>query len=106
MKRLIVSLLGAVVFAAAAQAQEPPAPPVATVDASAQAPVAEEAKSPPLSDRHCLRHTGTRIVARAERRARYKCAPAFGRAYTREELDRTGQVNIADALRMLDPSIH
>jgi hypothetical protein len=29
-----------------------------------------------------------------------------GRSYDREDLDRTGQTNIADALRMLDPSVN
>jgi hypothetical protein len=46
--------------------------------------------------RPCVRQTGTRI-------ARQHCQP--GRAYTREDIDRTGATNMADALRMLDPAI-
>jgi hypothetical protein len=33
-----------------------------------------------------------------------KCAE-FGRAYDRDDIDRTGAVDLADALRRLDPSI-
>ena len=65
-------------------------------------------------DRHCLRDTGSRITAAANARAERngkaesaaRCAPAFGRVYTREDIERTGFVNLADALRVLDPSIH
>ena len=66
-----------------------------------------------LSDRNCLRQTGSRIVARANRQAdelkdptRRRCAPVSGRSYDRDDLDRTGQTNVADALRMFDPSVH
>lgn len=53
-------------------------------------------------DRHCLRHTGTRIAPRQHRR----CTPASGRVWTRDDLARTGHVDVADALRALDPSIY
>lgn len=33
------------------------------------------------------------------------CARGPGRAYSQEEIQRTGQQNVADALRMLDPSV-
>jgi hypothetical protein len=64
---------------------------------------------PKSEDRHCLRSTGSRIVAsqnlRAEKEKKpQRCANAFGRAYTAEDLDRTGHIDIADALRSLDPS--
>jgi hypothetical protein len=35
-----------------------------------------------------------------------KCATAAGRAYSRADLDRTGSIDLADALRRLDPAIH
>ncbi len=67
----------------------------------------------PLSDRNCLRETGSRIVARANRQAdelkdptRRRCVSMSGRSYDRDDLDRTGQTDVADALRMLDPSVH
>lgn len=56
----------------------------------------------PGLERHCLRETGTRIRLRGERRA---CAPYSGRVWTRDDLDRTGEVDIASALRRLDVSI-
>ena len=69
-----------------------------------------------ISDRHCLRHTGSRITADRERRARNPaavdqagkqasaadCAPVVGRAYSRADIERTGAVDLADALRRLD----
>jgi hypothetical protein len=60
--------------------------------------------------RTCLRSTGSRIVAsrnlRAEKdRKPQGCAVAAGRVYTAEDLDRSGHMNLADALRSLDTSI-
>jgi hypothetical protein len=60
--------------------------------------------------RTCLRSTGSRIVAsrnlRAEKdRKPQGCAVAAGRVYTAEDLDRSGHLNLADALRSLDTSI-
>ena len=72
--------------------------PVTTADADARLAAEAEAKI----NRHCLRHTGSRLVARASNGQR--CVAAAGRVYTREDLDSTGAVNLADALRMLDAS--
>lgn len=116
LKISLISLLGAVALTAMAQAAEPQAAPAAdTITAQA-----EEAKKPPMSDAYCLRHTGTRITSRAAdktadkadanaakaRTSRTCSNGTIGRAYTRDDLDRTGEVDIADALRKLDPSIH
>lgn len=72
----------------------------------------------PLDDHRCLRHTGSLITTsrnqRDERRAptsttsknKPRCAPVAGRAWSREDLERTGANNVADALRMLDPSVY
>lgn len=57
-----------------------------------------------IADRRCLRATGSRIVT-AERDGR-KCANGPGRVYSRDDLDSTGAVDLANALRRLDPSIH
>jgi len=118
MKRLKNSLLGvfgALAFAVAAQAAEPQTPPADTA-AATQA----DAKKPPVDDAYCLRHTGTRITTRAADRAAEKgdanaaaarkprsCSNGMiGRSYSRDDLDRTGDINVADALRKLDPAIH
>lgn len=100
MKRLLLTaLLAGVVPAVLAQAA--PAEP-----AAAPATQVADATQEPLSDRYCLRETGSRIVARQNAKGQKRCNAMAGRAYTREDLDRTGQVNIADALRMLDPAVH
>lgn len=120
MKRLkisFISLLAAVAFTAMAQAAEPQATPAADTAVTAQA---DDAKRPPASDAYCLRHTGTRITSRAADKAADKAGAnaatarksrtcnngAIGRAYTRDDLDRTGETDLADALRRLDPAIH
>jgi hypothetical protein len=118
---LFASLLCGLAFAAGAQnaTLEPVASAPSDASATtASAPAGEQrdlrAESDrPLSDRNCLRETGSLIVAsqnaRADRRkdpSERRCAPVHGRSYDREDLDRTGQTNIADALRMLDPSVN
>ncbi len=57
-----------------------------------------------LSDTHCLKQTGSRIAPRADKQGR-KCVSANGRSYSKEDLDRTGEIDLADALRRLDPAI-
>jgi len=121
MKHVMISLLGALAFAAAAQAAGPQATPatdtpaqvapaadtaLATQDADAAPAAPDEAKVPDLNDRTCLRETGTNIRSRSTSSKDRKCIGANGRAYTREDLQHTGEVDIADALRKLDPSIH
>jgi len=112
LKISLISLLGAVAFTAMAQAAEPQTIPATDTTAATQA----DAKKPPVSDAYCLRHTGTRITSRAvdkaganaatARKSRTCSNGAIGRAYTRDDLDRTGDINLADALRKLDPAIH
>jgi hypothetical protein len=104
MKRLMISLLGALAFTAAAQTA-----PSQTTSPAADAPTAAQtdAKKPEINDAYCLRYTGSRITSRTDSRKARTCnATAIGRAYNRDDLDRTGEINIADALRKLDPSIH
>lgn len=71
---------------------------------------AEAAAPAPQSVRNCMRHTGSRIVAaqnmRAEKQGKpQRCASGPGRVYSSDELDRTGHINLAEALRSLDTSI-
>lgn len=103
---LLASVLCGLAFAAGAQ----------TVTASAQADVGDAQSrdaADRISDRNCLRHTGSRITAQANARAdarkdksKRECAPLSGRSYTREDIDRTGALDIGEALRRLDPSVH
>lgn len=109
MKRLaLLVTLSCLAFAASAQTPvDAPAPPVEpqVAVADAVAPEAtEQAATRDLNDRNCLKHTGTRISPRADRNGR-KCANVVGRAYNRDDLNRTGAVDLADALRRLDPAV-
>lgn len=121
MKRVMISLLGALAFVSVAQASEPQATPatdtpgqvapaadtaLATQDAATAPAAQDETKRPDLNDRTCLRETGTNIRSRSTSSRDRKCIGANGRAYTRDDLQGTGEVDIADALRKLDPSIH
>jgi hypothetical protein len=47
----------------------------------------------------CLKETGTRLPPPPG-----QCA-GFGRSYSGEDMDRTGQIDAGAALQMLDPSI-
>ena len=70
-----------------------------------------------VRDHNCLRETGSLIVAAQNRRAlrdararheqtvEVKCAN-YGRAYTQGDIRSTGALNLADALRELDPGVH
>jgi phosphate-selective porin len=109
MKRLaLLTALLALSFAASAQtpATTPAAPadPAAAVSDTAEAAAADKlASEDKLADRNCLRETGSRVI-RADSKGR-KCAIGPGRSYTKEDIDRTGSIDLADALRKLDPSI-
>jgi len=109
MKPLSLLALTACLMAGVAQAQTaaPPAEPApATAPATdAAVPASEKPKNddkPRLSDAQCIRNTGSRVRPRD---AKTPCNGQPGRAYTRDDLDRTGQTGLAEALRTLDPSI-
>ena len=111
MKRvLLASLLAACAFAASAQQASVSAQADASVrtDGATQAQVQADTKSKTDIDRNCLRQTGTHIRDRSatDGKGRKRCVAANGRVYTRDDIDRTGQTDIAEALRQLDPSIH
>lgn len=87
-------------------ARTQPAPPADTAAADRVAAAASD----DAAARNCLRSTGSRIVdarnLRAQREGKpQQCTNAAGRVYTREDLDRSGYVDLADALRALDTSI-
>lgn len=78
--------------------------------AEATETTAAETTAPREPARTCLRSTGSRVTAAQNVRATkdgkpQRCAPVSGRVYTSEDIARTGQVDIHEALRMLDPSI-
>lgn len=110
MNRLsLMLLLAAGLMAATAQAQttaeQAPTTPPSTQDAAkateAGTPVTEADKKP-LSEANCIRETGSRITKRS---GKSPCTGQPGRAYTKDDLDRTGHTNLADALRALDPAV-
>ncbi|QWF15671.1 hypothetical protein [Lysobacter capsici] len=111
MKRLMLATaLSAFAFAAAAQTPNPQTQVESTVQADArQADTSVDAKADAqaqpakkrLSDAQCLRETGSRIQSRSKR----DCA-AYGRSYSRDDLNGTGEVDVASALRRLDPAVH
>lgn len=106
--------LFAAVFGMAIIASAQTAAPAATQDeiaASATVPAAAQAEADKpvdakreFADTNCLRQTGSRISPRADKQGR-KCVNAPGRSYSKEDLDRTGAIDMADALRRLDPSV-
>lgn len=116
MKRLLLIALTAG-LAVAAQAQ-PPVSTSATADAAdspvnatttteATTPVAQADENPTAAthptDAQCLRATGSRI---AKRDGKSRCIAQPGRAYSREDIERTGQTNVYDALRTLDSAVN
>ncbi|MGH8028160.1 MAG: hypothetical protein ACREO0_15690 [Pseudoxanthomonas sp.] len=109
MKRFaLTSALLSLAFAASAQnaapaAAEPTAPQAAPANAASVHQDKNDAKDE-IADRNCLKHTGSRVI-RADSKGR-KCAIAAGRAYNRDDIDRTGAIDLKDAIRKLDPAVH
>ncbi len=109
-------LLSAGLLAAAAAAMA--APPVATqsedetIAAAADETTATATTAAPRAasadDRHCLRYTGSHLQRSARKGDRQpECIrTAPGRAYTREDIERTGAMDVKDALRRLDPAVY
>ena len=111
MKRvLLASLLAACAFAASAQTSVSARAEVsaqARTDAAATPQAQADAQAKADSERNCLRHTGTHIRDRSttDKTGRKGCVAANGRVYSRDDINRTGQTDIGEALRQLDPSI-
>ena len=105
---LIASLIAAAAFAASAQT-------VATsvgVDATAQAPGGQrhQPRCPRSIRTRSRKSTATACATPARDRPPAakdgkRCVAANGRVYSREDIDRTGEIDLADALRKLDPAI-
>jgi hypothetical protein len=100
MNRIVITLiLSAFAFGANAQT---PAPDAAVQVQNNSAEVTVITGDAKTNDRHCLRETGSHIVSKH----RKSCINASGTSYSREDIDRTGTTDLADALRHLDPSVH
>ena len=117
MKRIaLFFMLSAMSMAAMAQgaasnvaedpAANPAIAPASDTTATAQPASRDEvARKDEAADRNCLKETGSRIAPRPDSKGR-KCVNATGRSYTKEDMDRTGAIDLQDALRRLDPAVH
>jgi len=91
--RLLLAGLALSMLAGAVSAAEP-------ASSSAASATATNSSSAEPRQPNCVRDTGTRIKSKNR-----DCLGVAGRSYSAEELSRTGEINPADALRRLDPSI-
>ncbi|MDO5611214.1 MAG: hypothetical protein Q4G62_10675 [Pseudomonadota bacterium] len=109
----ITGLIVGLLLSPLALAQSPQSNPKADVEPQPATSPSKQRAEANVSDRHCLRYTGSRITADRERRRTRNpqsanqadtpaCAAVAGRAYSREDIERTGAVDLADALRRLD----
>ena len=90
-----------------AQAQVQVASTQADAAVAADAQVAantDAANAKRTSNVGCVKDTGTNIRPRDPKTGKALCIGP-GRSYSREQIDRTGQTDLADALRRLDPSV-
>jgi hypothetical protein len=74
------------------------------VEQSAETPAAgtDAEAAPSVTDRTCLRSTGTRVKSRDAD----GCTGARGRAYSREDIEQTGTTDLGEALRRLDTGVY
>ena len=111
MKRLVLASLLAG-FAAAASAQVG-----VTTQPTVEDDIHSDIATRDIRDHHCLRETGSLIDTaqnqRILRHARAHNEPTvtdvcagYGRAYTQDDIRSTGALDLSQALRQLDPSIH
>lgn len=108
---MLAALLSACAFAATAQTPaarvdaqvdaKASVAAVAEVDAQADAGLAAKTDAR-KHDPNCLRHTGSRL----QPRGKDGCIAGAGRSYSRDDLDRTGEVDVGEALRKLDPRLY
>ncbi len=99
----VFALGGAAAFAMPgfAQTASSAQSPAATTAQTANGPYAKQKGSvPPLDSRQCIRDTGSHIPPRTG-----QCLPVAGRSYSAQDIQRTGAINIGQALRTLDPAV-
>lgn len=89
--------------ALSAQAQTAPATAPATAEATAASDTVIEVRNDGTAsealDTGCVRETGTLTPKRDKK----GCTGAAGQSYSREDIDRTGATDTADAVRALSP---
>jgi hypothetical protein len=89
--------------ALAAETHATPTPTVAHAAVAAQGAARADPQPAPLpapGARNCLQHTGSLIPP-----AKGRCLPVTGTSYSRQDLERTGAIDIGRALQRLDPSV-
>jgi hypothetical protein len=108
MAALKITLCCLLMATGTAMAGEPAAPketPAAkpATEATAATATADATAKTPLK-KPCDQVSGTRIRPGSDR----DCETSFGpnRKFTKEDIERTGQIDLAQALRMLDPIFH
>ena len=105
--------MSATAFAAVAHPVDPvaaPAAPVAEEVATERQVAVEEDRN---VDRRCLEETGSRVTADPQpatpedqsEEAGQDCTIGNGTVYTRDDIDRTGQTTVKEALQALDPRV-
>lgn len=102
---LLATGLASVTAQAQTTADPAPATPPSTAERAAKAAPevpAADSDTKRLSDSTCLRQTGSRIT---QRNGKPRCTGQPGRAYTKDEIDRTGYTNLGEALRALAPAV-
>ena len=111
MKRLVIVCLSvAGLLGLSACATSPQAAQTSGMSSAMPAGASVASLDDERADRYCLRATGSRIVVRDRATGEVqdfdkRCLALGGRVYSREDIERTGEVNLADALRKLDPAI-
>ena len=102
MKRIVItSLLCGLAFAASAQQPAPRTPEPHDLRAA-------DARNENINP-FCLQETGSHITKMRNERladADKRCAPVPGQVYSRRDIERTGAMDMAQALRELSPIIH
>lgn len=104
MKRLLI-FSALLAFAGAVSAQSADMADEPEEATSSRAAAKAKTKS---SDRICIQQTGSRITQARNARSKddeRECVAAGGRVHTRGDIENTGETDLADALRKLDPSI-
>lgn len=102
MKRMLCTLVPALAlgWASLAMAQAPVETQAPLQPASQQDEVQDQDE---LLKSACVRETGSRL--RNHARLEYERCLA-GRSFDRDDIDRTGEMDLARAIRKLDPAIH
>lgn len=103
MKRIVCTLVPAVALAwAAAAMAQPQVQPQAPIQSASERDEASSKDLDATKAGGCVRETGTRLRNHA-RLEQERCLS--GRAFDRDDIDRTGEMDLARAIRKLDPSI-